>query len=133
MVKLLYITLTTCFIFVDFLASHQRDWNVTVSSINSTTVNISWCPLNSSGLNSTDIYGYVAVFVRSGSGNIVPLSVENASFASNTVVRNLKPYSNYTVKVIAVLKDRVTGVTTLKSSEKTDIHTKEGGTLSCYL
>ena len=122
-----------CTLFVNFSASYQRSWNVTVGNISSTTVSVSWLPLDSGGLNSTDIYGYVAVFVRSGSSNIVLLSVENASFASNTVVRNLKPYSNYTVKVIAILKDRVTGVTTLKSSEKTDIHTKEGGTLFCYL
>ena len=128
MVKLLYITLTTCFIFVDFLASHQRDWNVTVGNINSTTVSVSWLPWNSSSLNSTDIYGYVAVCLRSGSSEILPLSVENASLASNSLVRNLKPYSKYKVKVVALLKDRLTGVITLKSSEKTDIRTKEDGT-----
>ena len=91
-------------------------------------MNVSWLPLNSSGLNSTYIYGYVAVCLRSGSSEILPLSVENASLASNTVVRSLKPYSKYKVKVVALLKDRVTGVTTLKSSEETDIRTKEGGT-----
>jgi len=117
---------TTCFIFVDFLASYQRDWNVTVGKISSTTVNVSWLPLNSSSLNSTDIYGYVAVCIRRGSSDILLLSVENAS-SSKTVVRNLKPYSNYEVKIVALLKDRVTNVTTLKSSEKTDIRTKEGG------
>ena len=84
--------------------------------------------MNSSSLNSTDINGYVAVCLRSGSRDILPLSVENASLASNTVVRNLKPYSNYKVKVVALLKDRITGVTTLRSSEKTDMRTREGGT-----
>ena len=85
-------------------------------------------PLNSSALKSSDIYGYVAVCLRNGSRHILPLGVENDSLASNTLVRNLKPYSNYKVKVVALLKDRVTGVTTLKSSEKTDIRTKEDGT-----
>ena len=112
----------------DFLVSYQRDWNVAVNNISSTTVNVTWLPLNSSSLNSTDIYGYVAVCLRSGSSEILPLSVENAPLASNTVVRNLKPYSKYKVKVVALLKDRGTNVTTLKSSEKTDIRTKEDGT-----
>ena len=117
-----------CTLFVNFSASYQRSWNVTVGNISSTTVNVSWLPLDSGGLNSTDIYGYVAVCLRSGSSEILPLSVENASLASNSLVRNLKPYSKYKVKVVALLKDRLTGVITLKSSEKTDIRTKEDGT-----
>ena len=125
-----FLALTTSVILSDFLVLYQRDWNVTVSNISSTTVNVSWLPLNSSSLNSTDIYmyGYVAVCLRSNSSDILPLSVENASSALNTVVLNLEPYRSYKVKVVALLKDRATGVTTLKSSEETDIHTKEDGT-----
>ena len=130
-----FLTLTTSFILADFLVSYQRDWNVTVGNISSTAVNVSWLPLNSSSLNSTtinydstDIYGYVTVCLRSGGSDILPLSVENVSLPSSTVVRNLKPYSNYKVKVVALLRDRVTGEITLKSSEKTDIRTKEDGT-----
>ena len=82
--------------------------------------------MNTSSLNSTDIYGYVAVCLHSVSSDILLLSVENA-LSSNTMVRNLKSYRKYKVKVVAILKDRVTGVITLKSSEETDIHTKEGG------
>lgn len=130
-----FLTLTTSFILADFLVSYQRDWNVIVGNISSTAVNVSWSPLNSSSLNSTainydstDIYGYVTVCLRNGGSDILPLSVENASLPSSTVVRNLKPYSNYKVKVVALLKDRITGVTTLRSSEKTDMRTREGGT-----
>ena len=121
-----YFLTLTCFVFVDFVVSYQRDWNVTVGNISSTTVNVSWLPLNTSSLNSTDLYGYVAVCLRRGSSDILLLSVESAS-SSNTVVRNLKPYSNYEVKVVALLKDRLTGVITLKSSEKKEIRMKEGG------
>ena len=120
-----FLALTTCFI---LLVSYQRDWNITVSNISSTTVNVSWMPLDTSSFNSTDIYGYVAVCSRRNSGDILLLSVENAS-SSNTAVRNLKSYRMYKVKVVALLKDRVTGVITLKSSEKTDLRTKEDGTL----
>ena len=119
-------SLATSFIFFDFLASNQREWNVTVRNINSTTVTVSWLPLNTSSLNTTDVYGYVGVCIRRGSSDIPLLSVENAS-SSNTVVRNLKPYGNYEVKVVVLLKDRVTNAATLKSSEKTEIRTKEGG------
>jgi len=72
------------------------------------------------------MYGYVAVCIRRGSSDIVLLNVENV-LSSNTMVRNLRPYSSYEVKVVALLKDRVTNVTTLESSEKTEIRTKEGG------
>ena len=83
--------------------------------------------MNTSSLNSTDIYGYVVVCIPKRSGSdILPLRVENTLSSSN-VVFNLKPYSNYEVKVVALLKDRVTNVITLKSSEKTDIRTKESG------
>jgi len=101
--------------------------NVTVGNISSTTFSVSWLPLNTSSLNSTDVYGYVAVCFDSVSSDILLLSVESAS-SSNTVVRNLKSYRKYKVKVVAFLKHRVTGVLTLKSSRETDIRTKEGGT-----
>ena len=114
-------------LFVNFSVSYEHSWNVTISNISSTTVSVSWLPLNTSGLNSTDIYGYVAVCLGRGSSDILLLSVENAS-SSNTVVRNLKSYRKYKVKVVVLLKDRVTGVITLKSSEEADIRTKEGGT-----
>ena len=114
-------------LFGNFLVSYQHSWNVTVGNINSTAVNVSWLPLHTSSLKSSDIYGYVVVYLPRGSSDILLLSVENAS-SSNTVVRNLKSYKKYKVKVVALLKDRVTGVITLKSSEKADIRTKEGGT-----
>jgi len=114
---------TVCY----FLVSYQHSWNVTVGNISSTTVIVSWLPLNTSGLNSSDIYGYVAVCLPRGSSDILQFSVENAS-SSNILVRNLKSYKKYKVNVVALLKDRVTGVITLKSSEETYIRTKEGGT-----
>jgi len=119
-------TLTAFFIFVDFLAFYQRHWNVKVGNVTSTAVNVSWLPLDTNSLNSTEIYGYLAVCIRRGNSEILPLRVENAS-SSSTMVLNLKPYTNYEVKVVALLKDRVTNITTLRSSEKTDTRTKEGG------
>ena len=123
-----YFPTLTCFILAYFLVSYQRDWNITVGNITSSTVNVSWLPLDTSSLNSTDIYGYVAVCLDRNSSDFLLLSVENAS-SSNSVVRNLTSYSHYKVKIVALLKDRVSGVITLKTSEKTDIRTKEDGTL----
>lgn len=60
------------------------------------------------------------------------LNVENAS-SFNTLVRNLRPYTKYQAMVIALVKDRVTGVITLKSSDKLDFLTQEDGKkFSCY-
>jgi len=84
-------------------------------------------PFDTSSLNSTDVYGYVVFCLGRNRSDILLLSVENAS-SSNTVVRNLKSYKKYKIKVVALLKDRVTGVITLKSSQETEIRTKEGGT-----
>jgi hypothetical protein len=112
--------------FVHFLASYHRGWNVTVGNISSTAAIVSWLPLNSSSsLNSTDIYGYVVLFLRN-STNILKLNLESAS-SSNTVVRNLSPYTRYKLKVVALVRDGDTGVTALKSSDETDIRTQEDG------
>ena len=83
-------------------------------------------PLNTDNLNSTGLFGYVPVFLHSGTSDILVLNVENVT-SSNTVTRNLKSYRRYQVKVVALLKDRVTGEITLKSSESIQIRTKEGG------
>jgi len=74
------------------------------------------------------VYGYVAFCLGRNTSDILLLSIENTSSAFNTVMRNLKSYSNYEVKVVALLKDRLTGVISLKSSGKVDLRTKEGGT-----
>ena len=53
-------------------------------------------------------------------------NLEHAS-SSKTMVRNLRPYMNYKVKVIALVRDVVTGEITLKSSREIDIRTHEDG------
>ncbi len=109
-----------------FLASYQHGWNITLGNASSTAVDISWLPLKTNSLNSTDIYGYVAVCFHNGTSDAVLSNVENAS-SFNTVVHNLTSYRRYQVKVVALFKNRVTGEIILKSSEKVDIRTKEGG------
>ena len=54
------------------------------------------------------------------------MNVENGS-SSNTLVRNLRPYTSYKVKVVALVRNGVTGVITLKSSKEIDILTQEEG------
>ena len=106
---------------INFLASYQNGWNVTVSNVNSSTIDVSWLPLNTS-----DIYGYVTVCLDNVTNDILVMNVENAS-SSNTVIRNLRPYTTYKVKVVALVRDGVTGETTLKSSKRIDIRTQEDG------
>ncbi|KAL9953401.1 hypothetical protein ACROYT_G040813 [Oculina patagonica] len=105
-------------------ASYQHGWNVTVDSINSTVVYVSWTHLNTTGLNFTYIYGYTAVPLHNVTNNILVMNLENTS-SSYAVVQNLRPYSSYRVKVFALVRDVVTGATTLRSSKNIDIRTQE--------
>ena len=119
-------------LYFNVLDSYQHGWNVTVANASSAAVDISWLPLNTKSSNSTYIYGYVAVLVRNGAGDILLLNVAtpsslNTSASFNSVVSALRPYTKYHVKVFALLRDRVTGVISLRSSESTEIQTPEDG------
>ena len=113
-------------VIINFLASYQHGWNITINNVTPSTVDVSWSPLNTTSVNLTDIYGYVAVCLQNVTSDILLMNVESAS-SSNTSVRNLRPYTSYKVKVAALVRDRVTGVITLKSSKKIDIRTNEDG------
>lgn len=96
---------------------------------------MSWSWLNTYHSNSSYIYGYVAALhmMRSGIGDILLLNVTNAPSANrsfsflSTVVSGLRPYMKYRVKVVALVRERMTGVISLKSSPTNDIETLEGG------
>ena len=119
-------------LYFDVLVSYQHGWNITVANASSTAVDVSWLPLNTESSNSTYIYGYVTVLLRNGTGDILLLNVTtpsslNTSASFNTVVSALRPYTRYQVKVVALVRDHVTGVITLKSSKSKEIQTLEGG------
>ena len=121
-------------LYINVLASYQHGWNITVANASSTAVDVSWLPLKIKSSNSTYIYGYVAALhlLRNGTGDILLLNVTtpsslNTSASFNTVVSALRPYTRYQVKVVALVRDNVTGVITLKSSKSKEIKTREGG------
>ncbi|XP_022801634.1 protein sidekick-2-like [Stylophora pistillata] len=108
-------------------ALYQRGWNVTVSNVSSMAIGVSWPPLSTTSSNSTYIYGYV-VFLRmrlNGIGDILVQEVANSTSFS-TVVSGLRAYVKYQVKAVALLKDRVSGKISLKTSETVEIQTAEG-------
>ena len=94
---------------------------------------MSWFRLNTYNSNSSWIYGYVAALhmLRIGTGDIHVLNVTNASKANSsfldTVVSGLRPYTKYGVKVVALVRDRMTGVITPKISSISEVQTPEGG------
>ena len=119
-------------LYFNVLASYRHGLNVTVANASSTAVDVIWLPLNTESSNSTYIYGYVTVLLRNGTGDILLLNVTtpsslNTSASFNTVVSALRPYTRYQVKVVALVRDHVTGVMTLKSSKSKEIQTLEGG------
>ena len=97
-----------------------------MNKVTPSTVDVSWLPLDTTGLNSKGIYGYLVQCLNNFTSDILMLNFENAS-SFNTVVRNLRPYMSYKVKVIALVSDIVTGEITLKTSKKIDIRTHEDG------
>ena len=96
---------------------------------------MSWFRLNTYNSNSSYIYGYVAALhlLRIGTGDILVLNVTNtpASNANSslldTAVSGLRPYTKYGVKVVALVRDRMTGVISLKISSIKKVQTLEGG------
>ena len=125
-----------CISSINILASYEHGWNVTVGNVTSTAIDVSWLPLKTKSFNSTNIYGYAALCFRNVTSNVLVMNFENAS-SSNTVLRNPRPYTRYKVKVMALVKDGVTDVLTLKNSEEINIHTPEDGenfqkVLYCY-
>lgn len=96
---------------------------------------MSWFRLNTYNSNSSYIYGYVAALhmLRISTGDILVLNVTiapasnaNSSFL-DTVVNGLRPYTKYGVKVVALVRDRMTGIISLKSSSISEVQTPEGG------
>lgn len=96
---------------------------------------MSWFRLNTYNSNSSYIYGYVAALhmLRINTGDILVLNVTiapasnaNSSFL-DTVVNGLRPYTKYGVKVVALVRDRMTGIISLKSSSISEVQTPEGG------
>ena len=96
---------------------------------------MSWFRFNTYNSNSSYIYGYVAALqmLRIGTGDILVLNVINAH-ASNvnssffgTLVSGLRPYTKNGVKVVALVRDRMTGVISLKSSAINEVQTQESG------
>lgn len=129
------LSLTAAVIFENMLllyfnvqALDEPGWNFTVTQASSGAINASWLPLNVNSSDSSDIYGYLVVLHKllSGTSDIHLLDVaHNASLS--TVVSGLRPNMKYQVRVVALLRDRVSGKISLKTSESTEIQTAEGG------
>ena len=96
---------------------------------------MSWCQLSEIASNATYIYGYVATvcLLQNDTGDILMLNVTNAPTTNtssshlSTVVSGLRPYKEYEVKVVAVVRDRLTGVIFSKSSPTHEFQTLESG------
>lgn len=129
------LSLTAAVIFENMLllyfnvqALDEPGWNFTVTQASSGAINASWLPLNVNSSDSSDIYGYLVVLHKllSGTSDIHLLDVaHNAS--SSTVVSGLRPNMKYQVRAVALLRDRVSGKISLKTSESTEIQTAVGG------
>lgn len=73
-----------------------------------------------------DLYIFVAVCTATGINDTSPLATANAS-SSNVLVGTLKPYTEYQVQVVALVKGQTNRTVAMTSSSVVLLRTKEDG------
>ncbi len=76
-----------------------------------------------------DLFGFVAVCTAAGKKDTSHLATAYVSSA-NVLVRTLRPYTDYQVQVVALLKGQSNGMIEMKSSSVVVLRTKEDGEIS---
>ena len=73
-----------------------------------------------------DLFVFVAVCTATGINDASRLAAANVS-SSNVLVGMLKPYTEYQVQVVAILKGQTNHTIAMRSSSVVLLRTKEGG------
>ena len=76
-----------------------------------------------------ELYSFVAVCTAAGKKGASRLATANVS-SSNALVQMLRPYTDYQVQVVALLKGQRNGTIAMKSSRVVVRRTKEDGEFS---
>ena len=76
-----------------------------------------------------ELYSFVAVCTALGKKGASSLATANVS-SSNVLVQTLKPFTDYQVQVVALLKGQRNGTIAMKSSSAVVLRTKEDGEFS---
>ena len=106
-------------------------WSITAESITSTTILVTWSNVTHA-IAIKDLYSFVAVCTAAGKKDATRLANANNS-SSNVLVQTLRPYTDYQVQVVALLKGQRNGAVAMKSSSVVTLRTKEDGEISFKL
>ena len=110
------------------LAPQLDGWNITAESITSTTILVTWSKVTHA-ISIQELYSFVAVCTAAGKKGASRLATANVS-SSNALVQMLRPYTDYQVQVVALLKGQRNGTIAMKSSSVVVLRTKEDGEIS---
>ena len=113
--------------FLVLVAPVQTGWKISVWNVNSTTMSVRWSSYNSSKTqNSNNLYGFAVACIPVRSNSTPTISSADVSSLTQEVV-GLRPFTEYRVRVIAILKDKSTGKVAMHASETVLANTTEDG------
>ena len=106
----------------------QTGWNISVWNVDSTTMSVRWSPYNfSKTQNPGNLYGFAVACIPVRSNSTPTISSADVSSLTQEVV-GLQPFTEYRVRVIAILKDGSSGMVVMRTSETVLANTTEDGT-----
>ena len=113
-------------VFLVLAAPVQTGWNISVWNVNSTTMSVRWSSYKTQ--NSFNLYGFAVACIPVRSNSTPTISSADVSSLTQEVV-GLRPFTEYRVRVIAILKDNSIGMVVMRTSETVLVNTTEDGNL----
>ena len=108
----------------------QTGWNISIWNVNYTTMSVRWSPYNySKTQNSSNLYGFAVACIPVRSNSTPTISSADVSSLTQEVV-GLRPFTEYRVRVIAIVKDNSTGMVVMRTSETVLVNTTKDGNYS---
>ena len=105
-----------------FSVPEVNDWNISIPSIGSTSINVSWAYYAPTDPYILSFYAVVSTPTNYDAGPTVATANE-----TKLEISRLRGLTTYSVQVLAVIIHKISGVFSFKGSQKSTISTIEGG------
>ena len=106
------------------LAPVVNDWNISIFSIKSSSINVSWTLYVPDNPYSVHLYAVVCTPINHDAGPIVATTSETET---QLEVLRLRALTEYSVQVLALIGHTDSGALSFKGSQKITVSTIEGG------
>lgn len=110
--------------FLFFLVPEVNGWNISIPSIGSTSINVSWAYYAPADPHVLSFYAVVCTLTNHDAGPTVAIASETQL---QLEVTRLRAVATYSVQVLAVTIHKISGAFSFKGSQKSTISTIEGG------